>query len=186
MCVGRVRCSWPLNRNCSRCPAWTPASQAGSSGRSQRWRMRNTWRGRTRRNCSRESGSFSKGRCRNHCCSDCSVSWHWWGYCRWTNRKDQRLMTWPKKRAEGHSTSPKKNSSYYIAGTDTAVIPKHCFASLISREALCLTSTTSPSILSRSLELHSLLASLLPGHSHGGARFHRFLSFIYCVAAQLC
>lgn len=71
---------WPLNHNCSRCPVWTPASQAGSSGRSHGWRMRNTWRLRTRSCCSTESGSSSKGQCRSHCCSDCSPSWHWWGY----------------------------------------------------------------------------------------------------------
>lgn len=74
--------SWPWNHNCSRCPAWTPASQAGSSGRSQTWRMRNTWRGRRRRSCSRESSSFSKDQCRSHCCSGCLLSWRWWGYCK--------------------------------------------------------------------------------------------------------
>ncbi len=99
MCIESCLCrgSWPLNHNCSRCPAWTPASQAGSSGRSQRWRMRNTWRGRRRRSCSRESSSSSIDQCRSHCCSDCSLSWHWWGYCKWTHRKGQRLMTWHQK-----------------------------------------------------------------------------------------
>ena len=96
--------SLPLSHNCSRCPSWAPASLAGSSGRSQRWRMMNTWRGRRRRSCSRESGSSSKDQCRSHCYSDCWVSWHWWGYCEWKQERWEMIdvTTKRQKNTEPH------------------------------------------------------------------------------------